>query len=1620
MKQRTVISRIGIIAAKAAIALLLFVAALVAVLYTPWAQGLVRDAVVKKFNGEAGGLAISLDTFRLRFPLKLEVGGVAVSIDGDTLVSVGEARADLAVMPLLRGVAELGSVNLSQARYRMGSPDSLMYMTVAADSIALSPVSVRLSDMAIGVDNGLLSGGRVAMFIRPDTAPPAPPSPPTEMSIALGRLQLDDFAYTMRLMPSIDTLSAHIKSAVLAHAAIDMYGQTVKLGSLTGCGLDARYIAPDSAAVAAGGPYPEAQADTVAASKPWTVEIDSLAFSRSHALYATAGVVPAPGLDFGYIELDSLDLRIHDLYNQATTLRLPLSIRGVERCGVDLSLAGELSLDADALTLKDISLYTPAVTTAALSGKLGMGDLAGDPNLPLELKLEGAFAPADLAKMFPAYALYLAPIPSADDILLDADVSGTSGHLDVHDLSLRLNGCVNIAASGFVENFMDFNAMKGHIGLKGNIINVNSFKNSLLDASTAKSLAIPPMALKGDVRMKGGVVSGDLKAVTAGGDIRLDGRWSAKREEYTADVAANSFPVDAFMPLLGVGAVTANISVTGEGYDPFKPSTQIAAELDVPSIVYDGVEYTDISGKASLADGVADVYLNSDNQDADLSININGRIDDKLSAWTAALDGRYINLYALGFAAEPSSVELLATADVKLGPTANDIDATLTVDDLFFSRMSGTISLSDIAARLEGRDSITTFSLDNRDLTVRFSSPSGLDSLISRFGQTASVIAGQIDSYMLDVDTLSKTMPEFTLAVRGGSSNLVNDVLATSDMSVNSFSLSAKNDSILSLNGYARRFNTGSMRLDTLTLTARQHHDNLAIAAGLRNRNGNLDEWHKVDLYAYADSNEVKIHAVQEDIKGETGFKIGLHGKAIHADSTLVVSIKPYSPIIGYQTWNVNSDNYISYRLPDNHIDANLHMQGGNSMLAVYTEHQQVHAHDDGDEHHEHHSHDHEAQEDLVVQLKDIHVSDWISFNPFAPPVKGDVNADMRLNREGNRYIGRGSAGISNFTYGRRSVADFRTDFDLSADVSGAINAKADLFVDGVKTMALSGTLNDSTAASPLALDFDMIRFPLETVNPFMPTGTASLRGAINGNMKISGTTKRPVIDGTVAFDSTAVRLALTGTDYIFSSVPVTVENSVVNFDNFTISGCNSNPLFVNGFVDVSNIDNIRLNLGMKANNMQIVNTTRASKGADVYGKGFVSVDANAHGTLNLLSVNADLKVLSGTNVTYVIPEATNMLASKANDDMVKFVNFTDSLEVAQADSLVNAMAMFLDASLTIQNGSTINVDLSPDGKNRVQLQSNGTLNFSMTPLDNGRMMGRLDIDNGFVRYTPPFMSEKHFTFDAGSYVAFSGDLMNPSLNISATDVIKANVTQDGQNSRLVNFDVKLGVTGTLNRIDVAFDLATNDDITVANELESMTAEQRANQAMNMLLYNVYTGPGTKGNASLSGNPLFSFLESQINSWAANNIRGVDVSFGINQYDRTVDGSKSSTMSYSYQVSKSLFNDRFKIVIGGNYSTDANVDENFSQNLINDISFEYYLNKQRNMYVRLFRHTGFVSILEGEVTQTGVGFVYRRKLKRIGDMFLSSGQVRRREEKQAQKEQEMLEAEQNNLSTEQK
>ncbi|MDE6027227.1 MAG: translocation/assembly module TamB, partial [Muribaculaceae bacterium] len=510
--------------------------------------------------------------------------------------------------------------------------------------------------------------------------------------------------------------------------------------------------------------------------------------------------------------------------------------------------------------------------------------------------------------------------------------------------------------------------------------------------------------------------------------------------------------------------------------------------------------------------------------------------------------------------------------------------------------------------------------------------------------------------------------------------------------------------------------------------------------------------------------------------------------------------------------------------------------------------------------------------------------------------------------------------------------------------------------------------------------------------NPFLDN-MAVLSGHLNGHMRLDGSFTSPRLNGFIAFDSVRAKIPMAGSTLKFADDSVTVNSNIVRFNKFDIYGQNSNPLTIDGMVDATTFSKIGFDLSVNAQNFQPIGNDNRAK-SDIYGKLFLNLGATVKGSTQRMDVNANVNVLGTTDITYVVSMAETQYTSTADNDVVKFVNFNDTTQVAEADSISSIMNMRVNAKLAISPGTQVTVLLpsiltgGANATDKVELQPTANLTYFQNYMGDMKLTGNLILGEGYAKYSIPVVGQKNFEFNPSSSVTWSGDVMNPSFNISATDELKANVTS-GSNSRLVNFLVTLNAVGSLNNPKVSFDLSTNDDLSIQNELQSMSPDQRQTQAMNLLLYGQYISGDTKGNANLGGNMLYSFLESQLNSWAAQNIRGVDLSFGINQYDKLDNGASSTETSYSYQVSKSLFNNRFKIQVGGNYSTDASADENLEQNLISDISLEYILRQTQttNMAVRLFRHTGYESILEGEITETGAGFVMKRKLDNLKRLF---------------------------------
>ena len=1571
--------------------LLLAIVALVVIipvaLYIPFVQDFAKNIAVEKLS-ESTGMDISLDRLRLRFPLNLSLEGLAIVEHGDTLIAARSAEASVAALPLFRSRIEIDDLDLSDAYYRLNTPDSATYLTARINSFSSEGTNLGFDMADVNVGRTLLDGADINIIIKDTVTPEKTDTATMRMLIGAPDLRLRNVRINMQMLPTIDTLQATLGNARLRGGKIDLGRSIINADSLIVDSLTAKYLTP-SAEFLANYKSPSAAADSLVAptatsSLPWTINIGHIGLTSPDALYATAGATPLPGLDMSYINVSDVAIRIDSFYNRGTDIRVPIKTLSLnERCGLTLNASGTFEIDSAAMNARQFSLQTNA-SNLNLDASMGLGDMTKDPSLPIYLDADGAVSLSDIYLAMPTLRKMMGGVPAQERLTLLALIDGTIGDLDINQLKLEMPRYLSVAAQGRVANVMNFDRMQGNVKIDGNISNVDFLKTSMLDPATAKTIKIPPMTIKGNVDYRPGLIDGNVDLRTGSGTMAMDAKWNQRAEGYDLKLKASRFPLQKFMPGLGIADLSARAAVKGHGYDPEKRSTSLKADIDLDHMTYNGSALNNITLTAALDTCRVKGHINSDNPEANIDADLTAWFSKQGYEWDVTGDVRALDLKALGLSTDRMDGSTEIYTNGSFNPRNGFIDAELSLSNLNWHMADQTITVPEATAKVLATDTITSAVVNSGDLSLNARAFCSLDTLMGRLTATQLLLNRDIKDRSIDIPTLQHTLPPLSVDLSSGANNFVATYLAaTSGMSFNDLRLTLHNDSLINLYAQIDGFRTGSTRLDQISFNANQKGQFLVYNASVNNQPGTMDDFASVNLTGFISSDRFSGFIKQANIKGDQGFSIGVNAQMV--DSTLTFHFTPNQPTIAYKKWQINPDNSVAFNLSTHHLDANLKLMSDSSSLHLYTEH----AAD---------SIDH-GQEDVILALNNIKLSEWLSLNPFAPPIKGVVDADMRFRWDNNQLTGKGNVNVANLYYGRERVGTFGLDLNLANDPrSGAVRADADLLVDGIKVITASGNLNDSTAVHPFLLDFKMIHFPLRVVNPFLPKDVAQLSGMLNGQMDITGDMANPIFNGFLDFDSTAVKLGMTGMSYAFSEEKIPVDSNIVKFNDFTIAGLNKNDLHINGTVDARRLSNIGLDLNLKARDMQIVNSNRP-RGANVYGKAFINLDASAKGNLSVLMVDADLNVLAGTNVTYVMTDGVESLAPQESDDMVRFVQFSDTTSIAQADSIADVpMSIILDARLVISEGSTINVDLSPDGKNKASINGAGSFTYSLNPMDNsaGRLTGRYTINSGFVRYTPQIstggismsiMSEKNFKFEEGSYVAFTGDILNPTLNVRAVDRLKANVTQEGQNSRLVNFDITLSVTGTLSNMNVAFDLATNDDLTLENELTSMSAEQRANQAMNLLLYNQYTGPGTKANANLSGNPLYSFLASQLNSWAANNIRGVDISFGIDQYDTTTDGAKSTTTSYSYRVSKSLFNDRFKIVVGGNYSTDADADENFSQNLINDISFEYMLNRSGSMYVRLFRHVGFESILEGEITQTGVGFVLKRKLNSLRDIF---------------------------------
>ena len=1553
----------------------IFIAILVPILiYVPPVQTFIKDVACNVVE-KSTGMKIGIDRFRLKWPLDVALDGVTViEATGDTMVYAKEVIADVKLAPLFKLDVDINELKLEEAGIRIMSADSSMLLKLRANLIQIDDKSsVDIKTMTVDVNKLLIKQADLSLDMNVWAKKPAEndsAAPPLDLKILLHDAQIEDFNFGMAMLPTIDTLSLITKSVVIRNGVIDLGKNSVTADYLATANGDLTYLTPTPEYIKT---HPAPVDTTSVAGPPMVIKGDTVSVKDFKALYAVKGAKPQPGFDPSYLQFSDVNITLDNFYNEASTVRLPIElIAAKERSGLVVTEGhGLVAVDSTGLTLKNVSLHT-LYSDLNATADIPFAVMEMQQTAPFNVNAFGHVGWPDIEAFVPAMKPYTQQLPSRSPLNFDIEAAGTLADINIPELRVGVDKVLQLKASGYAQNVFDIKKLQADIKFDGAVTGPKVIDNIL----KLKDFEIPSLTIQGEASAHNQEYAANFDLKTSMGSVVADGSVALNSEKYQADLTVKDINVKSFVPDLGIGYVSASLQAQGAGFNPTKPGADTSIHLDVESIDYQDQTLNNITADVTLHDGDYTIDLNSPNEILRLNLAGAGTLAPDLYTTDMKVVIDHVDLMALGLTPEEGILSGTMSLDGSASPEKWLYDVNLCLKDFAYtSPTSFYVIPNDVDLTFKSTVDRVFADVDAKGTCLNFEARTGLKDLIGCFTTVGDSVSRQIADRNLNVEMLQRNLPVFNLNLEAGGNGAVADLLAGAGLSVDTIYGHISNDSIISANFGVTELTTAKMRLDTITFGLKQRGELLDYRAHLGNRANNpLAEFADVNANGYLGENRLMLGVRQQNQKGETGYRLGL--TAAFQDSTVSVHFTPLKATIAYIPWTFNSDNDITVNLKNYKVDANLMANSPKSSILLKTE--------PGDQ----------GKDELHLALDNIQIQDFMQLSVFAPPITASVDADVRVGYNEGWIYGNGTVGVYNFTYDRMNVGNFNLSLRAGLNEEGTTGARLGLKINGKNALAAKALLVPDSLKVPQVktLQLELTQFPLNIANPFLGKDVAQLSGALNGLLDVGGSLSAPKLNGYVACDSVGVFIPMMGSSVKFNQDSILVANNVIDFNKFDVWGANQNPIEIDGTIDMSDFKSMMFDLKLNATNFQLINNDQRAH-SDLYGKLFMDIHANARGPLEHFNINAGVNILKSTNVTYSIPQTTAQLTAHNTSGVVKFVNFNDTVLINREDTVAPpSFSMRILANLNLEPGMQVNViypGSTTTGSAKVEIEPSGSLTYFQNYLGDMRLNGQIFTGNGFASYSMPIVGEKKFVFNPESYVQFQGDLMNPSFNIRATDDVRASVIENG-NSRIVNFQVGVDITNNLQSPKIEFDMTTDDDMSIRNELQSMTPDARSMAALNMLLTGQYSGAGVKtASGDLLQGTMYNILTSTINGWLANNVKGVDISLGVDQYGNAVNGETGSATSYSYQLSKSLFHNRFKISVGGNYTTDAGADENFSENLISDISFEYLLKQTQNvtMYARLFRHTGYESILEGEITEMGGGFLFRRRLSNLKQLF---------------------------------
>ena len=1268
---------------------------------------------------------------------------------------------------------------------------------------------------------------------------------------------------------------------------------------------------------------------------------------------------PSSGVDYSHLALTDVSLEA-DSFDLCMP-KIDVSIKNSsfrEKSGVDVrNFTSHFSMDAKKIYLPDAYIET---SESKLKAHFVMDQNTFSETVPgkMHLTADGYVGKQDLMQFVDMPAGMKAKWP-AQPLKINTVLAGNMRRAELTGLVADLPTAFHVNGRGTIENLDDLDNLRANFDANATAYNLD-FITAALPKGTMDGVNIPRgIGIKGNFGIDGDRYRAKFSATEGKGtlagtaDINTAGTMT-----YTADLTANNLNLDHFLPKQDLGTFSGKVKLKGNGTDIYSPKTRIDADVDIKQFAYGGYDLSGMGGTVRVANGHGIANVKSNNPLIKGNVNLDALLGGKQVKATIGADLTHVDFYKLKLSDTPLSASFCTHLDI--ATDKNEYYRVVgTVSDLVVQEGETGYFPDDINIDLLTRRDTTHLVASNGDFYIDMDASGGYKVLLKQMDKLVTKTKDDFKVRKIDQMGLRELLPTARIKLNSGSDNFVSRVLQRYGYSFDAARMDLTSSPETGLNGdvEVHRLLADSMQLDTVRLTLFSDDTQLRFNGQVRNNNRNPQYVFNTLFNGYLQETGATLNVRYYDQKDVLGIRLG--AVAEMQEHGIKMRLLTDDPIIGYKKFDINKDNYV-FLSDDKRVSARLRMRSDDGVDV------QVYSDDDNTE----------ALQDLTLSISKLKIEDIVAVIPYMPQMSGTLDGDYHFIQTPENITVGSTMNVKNMTYDGDLMGNLGTEFVYMPKDDGSHYVDAIIYSDDKEVATVVGTYR-SEGDGYLDAKLEMDDLPMTVLNGFIPDQIVGFEGVADGNLDIRGQLSKPHVDGTLVLDTAYLVSEPYGMRLRLDTTPIQVKGSKVNFKNFNLYSTTDNPLVINGDVNFADLDKINLNIRLAAKNFMLINS-KEQRRSEAYGKAYVDIMGFLRGSLDYLRLRGRMDVLGTTDMSYILRD-TPLTVDYQMDELVRFTDFTDTTQTVVKRS--ESMGFDMDMTVNIDRAARIVCYLKPDHTNYVDLMGDGSLRLQYTPADNFKIRGKYTLNNGEMKYSMQVIPLRTFKIQDGSYIEFMGDPMNPRLNITATERVKSSVST-GEQSRSVDFDCGVVITKTLQEMGLQFIISAPTDMTVQNELNTLSEEERAKLAVAMLTTRMYMSGGSNTEMSVN-NALSSFIQNEINNIAGNALRTLDFSLG---FDNSFDATGAMHTDYSFRFAKRFWNNRLRVVVGGTISTGSNV-PNRNQAFFDNVSLEYRLSQTSNKYLKLFYSHDAYDWLEGENSEYGAGFMWKRKVNHFSELF---------------------------------